>query len=147
MNGKQKRMLWRILTAALMLVILHFIPSDGVWGGWLTLLLYTIPYLVVGYDILIKAWKGIIHLQPFDECFLMALATAGAFVLGKLRTGDYVEAVAVMLFYQTGELFQSVAVGKSRRSISALMDIRPDSANLEKEDGTSEEVDPDEVPV
>ncbi len=147
MNGKQKRMLWRILTAALMLVILHFIPSDGVWGGWLTLLLYTIPYLVVGYDILIKAWKGIIHLQPFDECFLMALATAGAFVLGKLRTGDYVEAVAVMLFYQTGELFQSVAVGKSRRSISALMDIRPDSANLEKEDRTSEEVDPDEVPV
>ncbi|MBQ6174661.1 MAG: cadmium-translocating P-type ATPase [Clostridia bacterium] len=147
MNKKQKRVLWRIIAAAVMLVALHFIPSEGVWNGWLTFALYMIPYLTIGYDILLKAWKGITHLQPFDECFLMALATVGAFVLGRLKTGDYVEAVAVMLFYQIGELFQSVAVGKSRRSISALMDIRPDTANLEREDGSCEEVDADEVPV
>lgn len=147
MNRKQKRVLCRIVITAVMLAALHFIPTEGIWNGWLTFALYMIPYLVIGYDILLKAGKGIIHLQPFDECFLMSLATVGAFVLGRLRTGDYLEAVAVMLFYQTGELFQSVAVGKSRRSISALMDIRPDSANLELADGTCEETDPDEIPA
>ncbi len=147
MNKRQKQTLVRILVSAVLLAVLHFLPLDGVWGGWLKPALYLIPYIIVGCDILRKAWKGIVNRQPLDECLLMAVATVGAFVLGILKTGDYVEAVAVMVFYQTGELFQSVAVGKSRRSISDLMDIRPDTANLEGEDGTAEEVSPEDVPV
>ncbi len=147
MNNRQKQTLVRILVSAVLLAVLHFLPLDGVWGGWLKPALYLIPYIIVGYDILRKAWKGIVNRQPLDECLLMAVATVGAFVLGILKTGDYVEAVAVMVFYQTGELFQSVAVGKSRRSISDLMDIRPDTANLVSEDGTAEEVSPEDVPV
>lgn len=117
-----------------------FIPVQG----WWRLLLFLIPYFIIGYDILIKAVKGIIHLQPFDECFLMSIATVGALVLAVVGDGDYIEAIAVMLFYQIGEWFQSYAVGKSRRNISALMDIRPDFANIEV-DGRLEQVDPDEV--
>ncbi len=147
MNRKQKNVLIRIITAAVLLAALHFLPLDDVWNGWLKLAAYLVPYGIIGWDILRKAWKGIVNRQPFDECFLMAVATVGALVLGRLRTGDYAEAVAVMLFYQTGELFQSVAVGKSRRSITELMDIRPDSANLEQPDGSCVAVDPDEVPV
>ncbi len=142
MNRKQKKLLLRILAAAGMMAVLHFVPAEGVLGFGL----YLIPYFTVGYDILRKAVRGIFRGQVFDENFLMALATVGAFLLGIIRTGDYVEAVAVMLFYQTGELFQSVAVGKSRRSIAALMDIRPDHANLER-DGAVEAVDPEEVPI
>ena len=137
MNPKQKKMLYRILAAAVLIVIFHFLPLDG-WLG----LAYLVPYLVAGGDVLRKAVKGIRNRQPFDECFLMAVATVGAFALG-----EYVEGCAVMLFYQIGELFQSVAVGKSRRSIAALMDIRPDYANLEQPDGSLEQVDPDEVEV
>ncbi len=147
MNKKQKNVLARILISGALLVLLHFLPLDGVLGGWLKPLCYLVPYLIIGHDILRKAWKGIKNRQPFDECFLMAVATIGAFALAAMKTGDYVEAVAVMLFYQVGELFQSVAVGKSRRSISALMDIRPDSATLLKEDGSEERVDPDEVEI
>ena len=147
MNKKQKRMLIRILAAAAMLAVLHFLPLDGIWGGWLKFALYLIPYFTVGYDILRKAWKGIVHRQPFDECFLMAVATVGALALGRAKTGDYVEGVAVMLFYQIGELFQSYAVGKSRRNISELMDIRPDYANVTAEDGSLVRVDPDEVEI
>ena len=143
MNKKQKRMLVRILCAAVMLVALHFIPATGI----LRLGLYLIPYLVIGYDILIKAGKGIKNGQIFDENFLMAIATVGAIVLAVYdQSGDYTEAIAVMLFYQVGELFQSYAVGKSRRNISDLMDIRPDYANIER-DGTLEKVDPDEVGI
>ena len=137
MNPKQKKMLYRILAAAVLIVVFHFLPLDG-WLG----LAYLVPYLVAGGDVLRKAVKGIRNRQPFDECFLMAVATVGAFALG-----EYVEGCAVMLFYQIGELFQSVAVGKSRRSIAALMDIRPDYANLEQPDGSLEQVDPDEVEV
>ena len=137
MNPKQKKMLYRIAAAAVLIVIFHFLPLDG-WLG----LVYLVPYLVAGGDVLRKAVKGIQNHQPFDECFLMAVATVGAFALG-----EYVEGCAVMLFYQIGELFQSVAVGKSRRSIAALMDIRPDYANLEQADGSLEQVDPDEVEV
>ena len=137
MNPKQKKMLYRILAAAVLIVIFHFLPLEG-WLG----LVYLVPYLVAGGDVLRKAVKGIRNRQPFDECFLMAVATVGAFALG-----EYVEGCAVMLFYQIGELFQSVAVGKSRRSIAALMDIRPDYANLEQPDGSLEQVDPDEVEV
>ena len=137
MNPKQKKMLYRILAAAVLIVVFHFLPLDG-WLG----LVYLVPYLVAGWDVLRKAVKGIQNRQPFDECFLMAVATVGAFALG-----EYVEGCAVMIFYQVGELFQSVAVGKSRRSIAALMDIRPDYANLEKPDGSLEQVDPDEVEV
>ena len=151
MNAKQKNVLYRIILSAVLLAALYilekFTALDEILRGWLKFALYLIPYAIVGYDILRKAWKGVINRQPFDECFLMTIATVGAFVLGRIKTGDYVEAVAVMIFYQTGELFQSVAVGKSRRSISELMDIRPDTANLEAEDGTVEEVSPDEVPV
>ncbi|MBR1686430.1 MAG: cadmium-translocating P-type ATPase [Clostridia bacterium] len=147
MNKKQKKVLYRIIIAAVCMVVLHFLPIDDIADGWLKFLLYLIPYLVVGYDILIKAWKGIRNRQPFDENFLMAVASIGAIILGRVRTGDYAEGAAVMLFYQIGELFQSVAVGKSRRNISQLMDIRPDYANLEREDGTIEKVDPDEVEV
>ena len=138
MNKKQKKVLARILAAAAMLALLHGLPVQGA----VRLGLYMIPYLLISYDILIKAGKGVRNRQPFDENFLMAVATVGAIVLG-----DYAEGVAVMLFYQIGELFQSVAVGKSRRSIAALMDIRPETANLEADDGTISEVDPDEVAV
>ena len=143
MNRKQKKMLARILTAAAMLIALKLIPVTGV----LQLALYLVAYLVIGYDILKKAWRGILNRQVFDENFLMAVATVGAFALAIVsRSGDYVEAIAVMLFYQIGELFQSYAVGKSRRNISALMDIRPDYANIEH-DGQLEKVDPDEVEI
>ena len=147
MNKKQKKVLIRILIAAACMLVLHFLPIDDIWGGWLKFFLYMIPYLVIGYDILIKAGKGIKNRQPFDECFLMAVATVGAIVLGRIQSGDYAEGVAVMLFYQIGELFQSYAVGKSRRNISQLMDIRPDYANLEDDAGNAERVDPDEVEV
>ena len=143
MNRKQKKMLARILTAAAMLIALKLVHVTGV----LQLALYLVAYLVIGYDILKKAWRGILNRQVFDENFLMAVATVGAFALAIVsRSGDYVEAIAVMLFYQIGELFQSYAVGKSRRNISALMDIRPDYANIER-DGQLEKVDPDEVEI
>lgn len=142
MNRKQKKMLWRILIAVVLLAIFSFLPIKEVLGGWLRFVLFLIPYFVIGYDILLKALKGIKNRQPFDECFLMAIATIGAIILG-----DYVEGAAVMLFYQIGELFQSYAVGKSRRSISDLMDIRPDYANVPQEDGSLEQVDPDEVEI
>ncbi len=143
MNKKQKKMLVRILAAFALLVGLSFAPVEGV----LRFLLYLVPYFIIGYDILWKALKGIRNRQVFDENFLMAVATVGAIALALYdQTGDYTEAVAVMLFYQVGELFQSYAVGKSRRNISELMDIRPDYANIEK-DGVLEKVDPDEVEV
>ena len=137
-NKKQKKVFTRIIVAAVLMVVLSLLPIDG----WLKFVLFMIPYLVIGHDILLKAWKGILNRQVFDENFLMAVATIGAILLG-----DYKEGVAVMLFYQIGELFQSYAVGKSRRNISELMDIRPDYANIEKEDGTLEQVDPDEVGI
>ena len=143
MNKKQRTMLVRIIIAALLMITLNFIPVTG----WLRFLLYLVPYLVIGYDILLKAGKGIKNRQVFDENFLMAVATVGAIALALLeRSGDYTEAIAVMLFYQVGEWFQSYAVGKSRRNISELMDIRPDYANVEK-DGKLERVDPDEVEI
>lgn len=143
MNKKQKKMLIRILIASAMLIGLEFIPVDGI----LQLLLYLITYLIIGYDILKKAGKGILNRQVFDENFLMAVATIGAFALAIYdQSGDYVEGIAVMLFYQVGEWFQSYAVGKSRKNISALMDIRPDYANIER-DGKIEKVDPDEVEI
>ena len=143
MTKKQKKMLVRILITAVMLIALHFIPITGIPQ----LLAYVAAYLVIGYDILRKAGKGILNGRAFDENFLMALATLGAFFLAIwTKSGDYVEGIAVMLFYQIGELFQSYAVGKSRKNISALMDIRPDYANLEA-DGQLTQVDPDEVPV
>lgn len=138
MNKKQKKVLIRIIIAAVLMVILKLLPVDG----WLEFALFLVPYLTIGYDILKKALKGIKNRQPFDENFLMAVATIGAIALG-----DYVEGASVMLFYQIGELFQSYAVGKSRRNISDLMDIRPDYANFESEDGSVEEVDPDEVEI
>ena len=137
MNKKQKKVLTRIIIAFVLLVLLNFLPVDG----YLRMALYMVPYLVIGYDILKKAFKGIRNRQVFDENFLMAVATIGAIALG-----DYQEGTAVMLFYQIGELFQSYAVGKSRRNISELMDIRPDYANIEQ-DGKLEKVDPDEVEV
>ena len=139
MNKKQKKMLKQIIAAVILVAILKLLPS---FPTPVELALYCIPYLVVGWDVLRKAIKGIKNRQPFDECFLMAVATVGAFALG-----DYVEGCAVILFYQIGELFQSVAVGKSRQSISSLMDIRPDYANIEGEDGKLEQVDPDEVEI
>ena len=143
MSKKQKKMLARILIAAILLLVLNFVPTDG----WLRFCLYLVPYLVIGYDILIKALKGIKNRQVFDESFLMAVATIGAIVLALYeKSGDYTEAIAVMLFYQIGEWFQSYAVGKSRRNISDLMDIRPDYANIER-DGKLEKVDPDEVSI
>ena len=143
MNKKQKKMLTRILIAAAMLIALKLIPVTGI----LQLALYLVVYGIIGYDILKKAWKGILNRQVFDENFLMAVATIGAFALAIYeRSGDSVEAIAVMLFYQIGELFQSYAVGKSRRNISALMDIRPDYANIER-DGQLEKVAPDEVEI
>ena len=137
MNKKQKKMLIRIIIAAVLIVVFSLLPAEG----YLRFGLFMIPYLVIGYDILKKAFKGILNKQVFDENFLMAVATVGAILLG-----DYSEGVAVMLFYQIGELFQSYAVGKSRRNISELMDIRPDYANIEK-DGILEQVDPDEVEI
>ena len=137
MNKKQKKVLIRIIAAVVLLITLAFVPAEG----WLQFALYMIPYLVIGYDILKKAVKGILNRQVFDENFLMAVATVGAIALG-----DYKEGVAVMLFYQIGELFQSYAVGKSRRNISELMDIRPDYANVEQ-DGELVQVDPDEVEI
>ena len=142
MNKKQKKMLARILIAAALMIMLHFVPAEGA----VRFLLYMIPYLVIGYDILIKAFKGICNRQVFDESFLMAVATIGAIALAITDNGDYTEAIAVMLFYQIGEWFQSYAVGKSRRNISELMDIRPDHANVER-DGRLEQVDPDEVEI
>ena len=139
MNKKQKKNLYRIITALVLVLILKLLPQ---FPTPVELLLYCIPYLVVGWDVLRKALLGIKNRQPFDECFLMAVATVGAFALG-----DYVEGCAVIIFYQIGELFQSVAVGKSRQSISSLMDIRPDYANVEDEDGKLEQVDPDDVEV
>ncbi len=143
MNKKQKKMLIRILVSAVLMIAFHFVPVQGVPR----FLLYMVPYLIVGYDILLKAGKGIRNRQVFDECFLMAIATVGAIALAIYEnSGDYTEAIAVMLFYQVGELFQSYAVGKSRRNISDLMDIRPDYANIERE-GKLEKVDPDEVEI
>ncbi|MBO5097110.1 MAG: heavy metal translocating P-type ATPase [Agathobacter sp.] len=142
MNKKQKKMLTRIIIAAVLMIVLAFLPVEG----WLRFALYMVPYLTVGYDILRKAFKGICNKQVFDENFLMAIATIGAILIAITGDGDYTEAVAVMLFYQIGELFQSYAVGKSRKNISELMDIRPDYANVEV-DGQLEQVDPDEVAI
>ena len=143
MNKKQKKMLTRIVIAAAMLIALHFLPVTGL----VRLALYLAAYLVIGYDILRKAWKGILNGRVFDENFLMAIATVGAFALAIYeKSGDYTEAISVMLFYQIGELFQSYAVGRSRKNISELMDIRPDYANIER-DGKLEKVDPDEVEI
>ena len=139
MNKKQKKNLQRIIIALILVLILKLLPQ---FPTPVELVLYCIPYLVVGWDVLRKALLGIKNRQPFDECFLMAVATVGAFALG-----DYVEGCAVIIFYQIGELFQSVAVGKSRQSISSLMDIRPDYANIEGEDGRLEQVDPDDVEI
>ena len=142
MTKKQKKMLWRILLAALMLLGLHFLPVTG----WVKFVVYLLPYLTVGWDLLRKAVRGILRGQILDENFLMAVATVGALVIGLVQTGDYVEAVAVMLFFQIGELFESYAVGKSRKNITQLMDIRPDYANIEA-DGKLRQVDPEEVVV
>lgn len=142
MSKKQKKVLYRIIISAILTVILNLLPLDGI----LKLVLFLVPYLIIGHDILRKAWKGIVNRQVFDENFLMAIATVGAFVLAITETNDYNEAIGVMLFYQVGELFQSYAVGKSRRNIAELMDIRPDYANLYV-DGVTSKVDPDEVPI
>lgn len=143
MNKKQKKMLIRIIIAAVMVIVLNMISLPEIPR----FLLYLAAYLVIGYDILRKAGRGILNRRVFDENFLMAIATVGAFALAVYTgSGDYNEAIAVMLFYQIGELFQSYAVGKSRRNISALMDIRPDYANVER-DGKLEQVDPDEVEI
>lgn len=143
MNKKQKKMLVRILISAALLIALSFAPVTGI----ARFVLYLVPYLIIGYDILLKAFKGIKNRQMFDENFLMAVATVGAIAIALYeQSGDYTEAIAVMLFYQIGELFQSYAVGKSRRNISELMDIRPDYANVEQ-DGKLEKVDPDEVEI
>lgn len=143
MNKKQKRNLIRIIVVAILMIVLHFAPVSGmVRFGF-----YLVPYLIIGYDILWKAFKGVKNRQPFDESLLMAIATLGAIILAVYEDGDYTEAIGVMLFYQIGEWFQSYAVGKSRRNISELMDIRPDYANVERENGRLEAVDPDEVEV
>ena len=156
MTKKQKKVLVRICVSTVLLVVLHFLPEDfprfadagedGLLQRFVRMLFYLVPYGIIGYDILRKAFRGILNRQVFDENFLMAVATLGALVIGLLQTGDFDEAVAVMLFYQVGELFQSYAVGKSRKNISALMDIRPDFARVESESG-QEETDPEEVPV
>ncbi len=142
MNKKQKKMLFRIVLAAALMVVFALLPI----GDVLRFVLFLIPYLVIGYDILLKAWKGIRNKQVFDENFLMSVATIGAMFIAVTQSGDYVEAIAVMLFYQIGELFQNYAIGKSRKNISELMDIRPDYANVEL-DGKLEQVDPEEVCV
>ncbi|MCI5857200.1 MAG: cadmium-translocating P-type ATPase [Agathobacter sp.] len=151
MNKKQKKMLKRIIAAAIMMIVLKvagiFIPFGKIpFGNLLLFALYMVPYLTIGYDILRKAWKGIRNHQVFDENFLMAVATVGAIIVALIESGDYTEAIAVMLFYQIGELFQSIAVGKSRKNISELMDIRPDYANIEV-DGQLRQVSPDEVAI
>ncbi len=151
MNKKQKKMLKRIIAAAVMMIVLKiagsFIPFDKIpLGNLLLFVLYMVPYLTIGHDILRKAWKGIRNHQVFDENFLMAVATVGAIIVALVESGDYTEAIAVMLFYQIGELFQSIAVGKSRKNISELMDIRPDYANIEV-DGQLQQVSPDEVAI
>ena len=146
MTRKQKKMLIRIIIAGVLMIILHFLPQFVQIGNIPLFLLWLVPYGIIGYDILKKAWKGILNRQVFDENFLMAVATLGALAIGLLKTGDYDEAVAVMLFYQIGELFQSYAVGKSRRNISELMDIRPDYASIEQ-GGELVRVDPDEVEI
>ena len=152
MTKKQKKSMIRILVSAGLLIVLQLIPAEsydalfGAFGRWVRLGAYLVDYFIIGGDILKKAWKGIRNHQVFDECFLMAVATVGAFALAIAENGDYLEAIAVMLFYQIGEWFQSYAVGKSRRNITELMDIRPDYANLERE-GVLEKVDPDEVEV
>ncbi len=146
MSKKQKKNLLRIIVASVLMVIFHFLLVEQV-PRVLRFLLYMIPYLVVGYDILWKAGKGIKNRQPFDESLLMAIATLGAIGVALARSGDYTEAIAVMLFYQVGEWFQSYAVGRSRKNITELMDICPDYANLEGEDGSIEEVDPEEVEI
>ena len=142
MSKNQKKMLYRIIIAAALMIAFHFLPFEGIPR----FLCYMIPYFIIGYDILRKAWKGIINRQVFDENFLMAVATIGAIAIAISGDGDYTEAIAVLLFYQIGELFQSYAVGKSRRNISELMDIRPDYANIEV-DGALEQIDPDEVAI
>ena len=142
MTKKQKKVLYRILAAAALTVLIHFLPVSDI----ALFFLYLVPYLIIGYDVLRKAVLGILHGEVFDENFLMAVATVGAMALGLLGEGSCVESVEVMLFYQIGELFQSCAVGKSRRSITELMDIRPDYANVEK-DGSLVQTDPDEVSV
>ncbi len=142
MSKKQKKMLARILIAAALMIGLHFVPVRGM----ARFILYLVPYLIIGYDILLKAFKGVKNRQPFDESLLMAVATVGAIVIALTDSGDYTEAIAVMLFYQVGEWFQSYAVGKSRRNISDLMDIRPDYANIET-DGKLTQADPDEVEI
>ena len=143
MTKKQKKVLWRIIATAVLVAVVKLFSIGGVAGT----VLYLAAYLIIGYDILRKAFRGIIKGQVFDENFLMAVATVGAIALAVYeKSGDYLEAVAVMLFYQIGELFQSYAVGKSRRSITALMDIRPDYANIEQ-DGKLVQVDPDDVSV
>ena len=152
MTKKQKNSMIRILVSAALLIVLQLIPAEGydalfgAFGRWVRLGAYLVNYFIIGGDILKKAWKGIRNHQVFDECFLMAVATVGAFALAIAENGDYLEAIAVMLFYQIGEWFQSYAVGKSRRNITELMDIRPDYANVERE-GVLEKVDPDEVEV
>jgi len=148
MTRKQKKVLYRIIIAAVLIVAFYFVPVSG----YPRFALYLIPYLIIGYDILRKAALGVVHRKPFDENFLMAVATVGAMALGVYNEahgteGEFVEGVAVMLFYQIGELFQAVAVGKSRRNISALMDIRPDYANIENGEGELEQVDPDDVEI
>ena len=142
MSRKQKKLLFRIIAAFILTAAVYFIPLRGVWK----LGLYLISYLVIGYDVLINAFYGIIRGRVLDENFLMAVATVGAFIIGFMRTGDYIEAVAVMLFYQTGEWFQRLAVDKSRKSIASLMDMRPEQANIEQ-DGKIVAVSPEEVPI
>ena len=152
MTKKQKRALSQILASAALLIVMQLLGAAffdrlfGAFGRWVRLAIYLVDYWIIGGDILKKAWKGIRNRQMFDECLLMAIATIGALALAIYENGDYVEAIAVMLFYQIGELFQSYAVGKSRRNITALMDIRPDYANIEQ-DGQLTQVDPDDVPV
>ena len=151
MNKKQKKNLIRIIVTSAMLVGLYFVPFEAIdkmlpVDGLLRFFLYMIPYLIIGNDVLLKAFKGIKNKQPFDESLLMAVATIGAIVLGLVKSGDYVEAIAVMLFYQIGEWFQSYAVGKSRKNITELMNICPDYANIEGENGL-EQVDPDDVEI
>ena len=152
MTKKQKRALSQILASAALLIVMQLLGAAvfdrlfGAFGRWVRLAIYLVDYWIIGGDILKKAWKGIRNRQMFDECLLMAIATIGALVLAIYENGDYIEAIAVMLFYQIGELFQSYAVGKSRRNITALMDIRPDYANIEQ-DGQLTQVDPDDVPV
>lgn len=151
MTRKQKVMLWRILAATVLLLVLQTVGSAafeplGSAGRWVRLAIFMVDYLIIGYDILRKAYKGIRNGQVFDENFLMAVATLGALALAVYENGDYLEAIAVMLFYQVGEWFQSYAVGKSRRNISELMDIRPDYANIEQ-DGKLKQIDPDEVGI